>query len=123
MPTIEFVEVAAEDLQRARAFYQKLFGWTFERMPGPMEYWIAQTTGGDGKPAVHVGMMARRSPQQRITAYVTVESIDASMEEVRRLGGQVLMPKMAVPKMGWFAVCMDTEQNGFALWQTDEKAG
>lgn len=68
MPTIEPVEVAAEDLQLARAFHQKRFGWTFERMPGPMEYRIAQTAGGDGKPAVQVGMMARQSPHQRITA-------------------------------------------------------
>lgn len=33
------------------------------------------------------------------------------------------MPKAAVPKMGCLAGCMDTEQNGFARWQTNEKAG
>jgi predicted enzyme related to lactoylglutathione lyase len=32
------------------------------------------------------------------------------------------MPKTAVPKMGYFAICMDTENNQFALWERSETA-
>jgi len=32
------------------------------------------------------------------------------------------MEKTAVPEMGYFVVCEDTEKNTFALWQSDEKA-
>jgi predicted enzyme related to lactoylglutathione lyase len=32
------------------------------------------------------------------------------------------MPKTAVPSMGYFVVCMDTENNMFALWEKAEKA-
>ena len=32
------------------------------------------------------------------------------------------MEKTAVPEMGYFVVCKDTENNQFALWEADEKA-
>jgi predicted enzyme related to lactoylglutathione lyase len=41
---------------------------------------------------------------------------------VEKLGGKILVPKMAVPKMGYFALCMDTESNVFGLWENDPQA-
>jgi hypothetical protein len=32
------------------------------------------------------------------------------------------MPKTAVPGMGYFVVCLDTENNVFAIWETDDTA-
>ncbi len=32
------------------------------------------------------------------------------------------MPKTAVPQMGYFAICQDTENNVFGLWQMDRNA-
>jgi hypothetical protein len=37
--------------------------------------------------------------------------------KVEKLDGKVVVPKMAVPKVGYFAVCIDTENNTFALWE------
>ena len=42
--------------------------------------------------------------------------------KVEKLGGKVLVSKMAVPKMGYFALCMDTEGNVFGLWEDDPQA-
>lgn len=36
--------------------------------------------------------------------------------------GKVVVPKMAVPKMGYLAICLDTENNTFGIWETDESA-
>jgi predicted enzyme related to lactoylglutathione lyase len=41
---------------------------------------------------------------------------------VKENGGQVIIEKMAVPKMGYFALCLDPEENPFGLWLTDENA-
>jgi predicted enzyme related to lactoylglutathione lyase len=41
---------------------------------------------------------------------------------VEKLGGKVYVPKSAVPQMGYFAVCQDTEGNTFALWEMNQKA-
>jgi predicted enzyme related to lactoylglutathione lyase len=32
------------------------------------------------------------------------------------------MPKTAVPQMGYFAICEDTEGNTFGIWESDENA-
>jgi predicted enzyme related to lactoylglutathione lyase len=32
------------------------------------------------------------------------------------------MQKTPVPGMGYFAVCIDTENNTFAIWETDDSA-
>ena len=45
-----------------------------------------------------------------------------SSAKVEELGGKILVSKMAVPKMGYFAVCMDTEGNVFGLWEDDPEA-
>jgi len=34
-----------------------------------------------------------------------------------------VMPKTAVPKMGYFAVCLDPEGNPIGLWEMDPNAG
>ena len=123
MPTAEFIEIAVDDMQRAVGFYREMFGWQFEKMPGPMEYYTARTTDEKGRPGVVIGMMPRQHPDHRITPYVTVPSVEEAMAKARQVGGQVCMAKTPVPGMGWFAVCADSEGNGFAVWQDDSSAG
>jgi predicted enzyme related to lactoylglutathione lyase len=39
--------------------------------------------------------------------YVTVQSLDATVKQAQSMGAQVMRPKSAVPKMGWFAILLD----------------
>ncbi len=39
-----------------------------------------------------------------------------------KLGGNVIMPKTAVAGWGYLAICVDTENNTFGLWEEDSKA-
>ncbi len=55
--------------------------------------------------------------------YVSVKSIDEATKKLQSLGGQVLRPNSAVPKMGWFAIVADPEMNMFAMWQDHSNAG
>jgi len=80
------------------------------------DYWLIGTGGVDG------GMMKRQNPQQQITNYIDVPSIDESAAKVEKLGGKVVVPKTAVTGMGYFVMCLDTENNVFALWEEDENA-
>ena len=61
-------------------------------------------------------------PEQQIVNYFDVDSVDAYVEKVKDLGGRVVIEKTSVPGMGWFAVCLDTENNAFGLWETDKDA-
>ena len=122
MPTICHFQIPAEDIERAKKFYTELFGWKMEKCSGTMEYWMITTTTPSGEKGVDGGMIKRQHPQQPITIYIDVPSVDEYAAKVEKLGGKVVVPKMAVPKVGYFAVCIDTENNVFALWETDENA-
>ena len=54
--------------------------------------------------------------------YVSVDSLDSSVETVERLGGRVVRERTAVPKAAWYAVVADPAGNIFALWQPDPHA-
>ena len=67
-------------------------------------------------------LMARKQPQQPITNYVSVNSVTEFSKKIEKLGGKICMAKTAVPQMGYFAVCHDTEANTFGIWQSDPDA-
>jgi uncharacterized protein len=48
--------------------------------------------------------------------------VDEYASKVERLGGKVVVPKMPVKGMGYFAVCLDTENNTFGIWETNSEA-
>jgi predicted enzyme related to lactoylglutathione lyase len=117
---IVWFEIPADDVGRARSFYAKLFGWKIKKFPMPMEYWHIDTGGADASP--DGGLMKRQPGQQGITNYILVPSVDKFMAKVQKLGGKVCMPKTEVAQMGYFAVCLDTENNSFAIWEMIKKS-
>jgi uncharacterized protein len=135
LPTIVHFEIPANDIERAKKFYNDLFGWKIEKWPGtdgsqltsaatgqPMEYWLITTTDDKGNKALGGGMMKRQMPEHKVTNYIGVKSIDEYKSKVEKLGGKVLAPKHTVPGMGYFALCLDTENNPFAIWESNESA-
>ncbi|HEY6668669.1 MAG TPA: VOC family protein [Candidatus Nitrosopolaris sp.] len=137
MPTIVHFEIPANDIGRAKKFYNDLFGWKIEKWPGTednssqltspvtgqsIEYWMVITTDDKGNKALGGGMMKRQMPEHQVTNYIGVESIDEYSSKVKELGGKVVAPKHAVPGMGYFALCIDTENNSFAIWESNENA-
>jgi predicted enzyme related to lactoylglutathione lyase len=118
--SIVWFEIPADNVERARTFYGKLFGWKINRFPGPKPYWHIDTGGADD--ATDGGMMERQCPEHSATNYVGVPSVDEAAAKVEKLGGRICMPKTAVPQMGYFVICNDTESNTFALWERNEGA-
>jgi predicted enzyme related to lactoylglutathione lyase len=122
MNTIVHFDVPIDDIERAKKFYTELFNWKIEKMPGPMEYYSISTTDEKGVQGIGGGMGKRGEPNQRIVNYIGVSSVDEYLIKVEQLGGKVLMPKTTVPGFGFLATCLDTENNVFGLWQSEEKA-
>ena len=118
MPNLMHFEIPADDVDRAKSFYSKLFGWEIKELPG-MDYWIITT---DGEKSIGGGMMKRQNPGQTIVNYMDVPSVDQYTAEVEKLGGKIIFPKTAVPEMGYFAICLDTENNAFGLWEGNKDA-
>jgi predicted enzyme related to lactoylglutathione lyase len=119
--SICWFEVPADDLGRAKKFYGSLFGWTFNKIQAAVnDYWHIDTGGKDASP--DGGLMPRMHPQQPITNYISVPSVSKAAAKVEKLGGTVCKAKTAVPGMGYFAICLDTEGNTFALWEMNDRA-
>lgn len=117
---IVWFEIPADNPRRAKKFYESLFGWKVEPFPGMTDYWHIDTGGGDDTP--DGGLMVRKHPEQPITNYVAVSSVDKSASKVEKLGGKICKSRTAVPQMGYFVICQDTEDNMFALWEPNMKA-
>ena len=118
--SIVWFEIPADNIERARKFYADLFGWKIEKFPGVADYWHIDTGGAEDSP--DGALMARSQAGQPITNYVSVESVIDATAKVEKLGGKICAPKTAVPQMGYFSICQDTEGNTFALWESNETA-
>src|SRR5215218_5316190 len=128
MSRVIHFEIHADDPERAAGFYRELFGWQITKWDGPMEYWMV-VTGSDPVPGINGGLMKRMGPppadMAAVNAYVCtvdVPDLDASLATVGRLGGPVVVPRMAIPGLGWLAYAKDTEGNIFGLMQSDPAA-
>jgi hypothetical protein len=114
-------EIYAEKPEGLADFYRSLFGWQLDKAPG-LDYWRVKTRATEAN-GINGGLTYRPFPGPRSWVhYVHVESLDAAVAEVLRLGGAVLRPKTAVPKTAWYAVVSDPEGNIFAVWQPDSTA-
>ncbi len=117
MASFVHFDLPAENLPRAKKFYEDLFDWKFSGVQG-MDYYLIET--GDG--TLRGGMGKRGAPEQKITNYIGVDSVDGYMKKVVDAGGKVVSPRMTVPGWGYLAICVDTEGNTFGLWQEDHTA-
>jgi predicted enzyme related to lactoylglutathione lyase len=121
MVTIVHFEIPSDNIERSKKFYHELFGWKIDKWSGSdstMEYWMITTTDDKGNEALRGGMMKRQNPQQGITNFIGVDSIDDYSSKVQQLGGKILVRKTPVSGMGFFAVCLDTGNNSFAIWES-----
>jgi predicted enzyme related to lactoylglutathione lyase len=118
--SVVWFEIPADDPERARTFYSQLFGWKINPFPGTNDYWHIDTAGHDKTP--DGALKRRKHPQEPITNYIGVDSVTRFAAKIEKLGGKICMPKTAVPQMGYFAVCQDTEGNTFGIWESEENA-
>ena len=118
--SIVWFEIPANNVERAKKFYGDVFGWKIERFPGPQEYWHIDTGGADETP--DGALKKRKDAEEPVINYVNVNSVTDFAAKIEKLGGKICMPKTAVPQMGYFAVCQDTEGNSFGIWESNENA-
>ena len=128
-PIVHF-EIPADNVERAKKFYEKTFGWEITKFPMPAgdEYWGVRTVEVDDKMmpktpgAINGGLMKRKNPSQPFMNYISVESIDKMLKIVEKNGGKVCMPKTPIgPDMGWIAAFQDPEGNFMGLHEWTPK--
>ena len=114
-------EIPADDLPRAKKFYEDAFGWKISD-PMNMNYFFV-ITREEGEAGINGGLMARQNPGQPFMNYVDVDSIDTYLKKVEAAGGTVVLPKQEIGVgMGWIAAFRDAEGNLMGLHQSPKRA-
>lgn len=116
-------EVPFDDGDRARSFYQQVFGWQADVMP-EMNYTMVATgprdeQGMPSEPGFINGGMFERTATSPTGPMVTinVDSIDDSLKKIDELGGTTVEGRTAVGDMGFSAYFTDCEGNAMGLWE------
>jgi len=118
MATIVHFDIGVDNLERAKIFYEKLFDWRIEQLPGPMNYYMIATSDLKGNSALGGGMTQRNTAiNNSVINYIGVASVDATLKNVIALGGKILQPVQQVPGYGLLAICTDTENNMFGIFE------
>jgi uncharacterized protein len=118
------VEFSAAQPARSKEFYSELFGWKIEPENKKASSAYHQIFFQEETKKEHLlgGLLKASNPAQRILVYIGVSPIEEYSNHVVHLRGCVLMPKTEVPMQRYLVVCLDTENNPFALREEDINA-
>ena len=120
---VDFFAINADDVPRARNFYETVFGWGFEPWGPPGFYLIATDRNAEGG---HSGALQERRelvPGQKMTGFectIGVENIDQTIRAIEANGGRLATPKFHIPTVGTVAYFLDTEGNVAGICQREK---
>ena len=125
-------EIQADDITRARDFYERVFSWQFvdySSYTGSPYWGILTAPEGSTELGINGGLLPRPAPIpdwpvgiNGCVATIGVEDFDAISEMILSAGGTVALSKMALPGMAWQGYFLDTEGNTFGVHQADTDA-
>jgi predicted enzyme related to lactoylglutathione lyase len=121
MPKVVHFEIHVDDVDRAVNFYNTVFGWEFTKWEGPEDYWLIKA-GDDDERGIDGGLIRRKAPQAGVYNTINVSSADRYVRLIEEHGGTIVVPKAAIPGVGWVAYFKDTEDNTFGVFEADEEA-
>ena len=121
MSRVVHFELGVTNPERAIKFYSGVFGWTIQKYGGPMDYYLVNT-GDPKEPGINGGLVVNKDAQPRTVNTIAVENLDEFMKKVEGAGGKIVVPKTAIPGVGWLAYFNDTEGNLVGMHQFDSSA-
>lgn len=101
-------ELMTHDVERAKAFYTRSIGWSFDAMPmDGFTYWIVKS----GDQAVG-GMIEMNGPDfkdvpEHWMAYVAVDDVDARLGKAVAAGGTALREPFDIAGVGRITILRD----------------
>jgi len=112
------IELPASDPKAAGAFYADVFGWSITT-DQQYDYTMFKAEGGPGGGFVKLGPAGDTGITYKpgeVLLYIDSDDIEASLRQVEAHGGRVVLRKMEIPGVGWWAVFTDPTGNRMALF-------
>jgi len=102
-------ELVTTDVEAAKKFYTKLFGWSTESvsMPG-MQYTVVKAAGEDVGGIMAMPPQAKGAPAHW-GVYVTVDDVDATAKLAEQMGAKTIVPPTDIPNVGRFCLFQDPQ--------------
>lgn len=118
--TLRHFAINADDVSRARAFYETVFGWTFTPWGPPGFYQTRDPRGLAGALQERRQIGPQAMPGIEIT--LGVDDIDATIAAIQSNGGVVLMPPFHIEGVGRLTYFRDPEGNVAGAMQYEANA-
>lgn len=122
MGRVVHFEITADEPDRAAEFYRKVFNWEITDWGGPSRYLLVSTGPADTA-GINGAITERQEQSQAVINSIDVDNWDQAATAVSEAGGEVLTAKTAIPGIGYFAYCLDTERNVFGILESNPAAG
>src|SRR5262245_44468016 len=112
---IAHFDIHADDVERARRFYERVFGWRFEPW-GPPDFYMIRT-GTDADPGIHGSVSKRVEPvgeghrQIGWECTISVDDLDGIKAAIAANGGKVVFDEYEIVGVGRRFQFEDTEGN------------
>ena len=124
MNTVGYFEIQSSDCEREIEFYTNVFGWKFIKNEfAPTEYYRIETESING------GLLKRpaKTPPTEFgtnafVCSIQVDDFDAVSELILENGGQIALPKFAIPMRCWQGYFVDRDNNTFGIFEADINA-
>jgi len=126
MSQVAHFAINADDLPRARRFYENVFGWRFQAW-GPPGFYMIDTESAPMTVPIRGSLQQRRQlvPGLRTNAFectISVEDIQAAAAAVEANGGTIIMPICTLAGIGRLFFFQDPEGNQAGAMHYDDKA-
>jgi predicted enzyme related to lactoylglutathione lyase len=117
-------ELNTRDTEAAKAFYSSVFGWSFEEREFETGMYSSITTGDEtvGGMIDISGRVPDEVPAHWLV-YFSVEDADATIEQAKGSGGDVVFGPQNIGEVGRIAVLKDPSGAVFALIKPDPAMG
>ncbi len=79
-------------------------------------------TGDESKKGINGAIMKRKHPEQPLVNSIEVEDMDSTIKKIEANGGQIVVPIMAIPSIGWLAYFKDPDGNIHGIMKPDTNA-
>lgn len=124
MDGVNLFNLPVDDMERAKEFFTKTFGWTLfpTGMEGDHHFATTVPTDENGIPSepggINGGLLKRGAYEQKVASiFIKVNSIDETIDKVKTNGGELVLAKVPIADFAYLAQIKDTEGNLISLWE------
>jgi uncharacterized protein len=121
MNPVVWFEIPVTDLERAKNFYQAVFGieLNFVDFPGSPMYMMGSSDPVPGSGGALVQSADNKPGTQGSLVYFNSTDVAIEQAKIEPAGGKLILPKESIGEFGFICLFIDTEGNRVGIHSTN----